>query len=129
MKFRQLDHVALHVQDVQRSCEFYERVLGLQSIPRPAFSFPGAWYRLGQTQELHLIGNREAPVQSHSRGTHYALLVDDMDAWERHLRDLAVEYLPRRTRPDGAYQIYVVDPDGHHIELCTDPGVANAGSG
>ncbi|MBT3912195.1 MAG: glyoxalase, partial [Verrucomicrobia bacterium] len=31
------------------------------------------------------------------------------------------EYLPRRTRPDGALQLFVVDPDGHHIELFTGP--------
>ncbi len=126
MKFLQLDHVALHVADVARSCEFYERVLRLEPMPRPAFSFPGAWYRLGERQELHLIGNRTANVQSHHRGNHYALLVDDMEAWERHLQQLAVEYVPRRVRPDGAYQIYVVDPDGHYIELCTPPGMAPA---
>jgi catechol 2,3-dioxygenase-like lactoylglutathione lyase family enzyme len=125
MMFRQLDHVALHVSDVQRSCEFYERVLKLGRIPRPAFSFPGAWFRLGQAQELHLIGDRDAPVHSHSRGNHYALLVDDIDAWERYFQSMGVQYVPRRTRPDGAYQIYVSDPDGHFIELCTEPG-ANA---
>jgi len=125
MKFVQLDHVALHVQDVQRSCDFYERVLQLEPIPRPAFKFPGAWYRLGETQELHLIGNRDAPVNSHTRGNHYALMVDDMDRWEEHFREHGVDYVPRRTRPDGAYQIYVSDPDGHFIELCTPPGAAS----
>ena len=125
MKFVQLDHVAIHVQDVQRSCDFYERVLRLERIPRPAFQFPGAWYRLGETQELHLIGNRDAPVNSHTRGNHYALMVDDMDQWEEHFRTQGVDYVRRRTRPDGAYQIYVADPDGHFIELCTPPGTAS----
>jgi catechol 2,3-dioxygenase-like lactoylglutathione lyase family enzyme len=124
MKFRQLDHVALHVHDVARSCAFYAEVLQLQPIPRPAFSFPGAWFRLGETQELHLIGDRTQPVDSHSRGNHYALLVDDLDEWERYFQRTGVPYVPRRVRPDGAYQLYVVDPDGHHIELCTPPGVA-----
>ncbi len=124
MRFRQLDHVALHVRDVQRSCEFYERVLRLERIPRPAFTFPGAWYRLGESQELHLIGDRDSPVYSHSRGNHYALLVDDIDEWEQYFRREGIEYTPRRTRPDGAFQIYVTDPDGHFIELCTPPGVA-----
>jgi len=125
MKFVQLDHVAIHVQDVQRSCDFYERVLRLEPIPRPSFKFPGAWYRLGETQELHLIGNRDAPVNSHSRGNHYALMVDDMDQWEAHFQSQGVDYVRRRIRPDGAYQIYVADPDGHFIELCTPPGTAN----
>ncbi|MSU42359.1 MAG: glyoxalase [Pedosphaera sp.] len=123
VEHRDLNHVALHVEDVEKSCEFYERVLHLRSMPRPAFTFPGAWYRLGTTQELHLIGGRRNPIQSGNRGNHYALLVDDMDAWEAHLRALNVEYLPRRTRPDGAWQIYVKDPDGHTIEICTAPTV------
>ena len=124
MRFRELNHVALHVKDVPASCAFYEQVLCLEPIPRPGFKFPGAWYRLGERQELHLIGDRDAPVQSGDRGTHYALLVDDMDAWEAHLQSLGQPYLPRRTRPDGAFQIYVTDPDGHYIELCTGPGAA-----
>jgi catechol 2,3-dioxygenase-like lactoylglutathione lyase family enzyme len=121
MRIRQLDHVALHVQDVEKSCQFYETVLRLERIPRPAFTFPGAWYRLGATQELHLIGNRDQDVHSHHRGNHFALLVDDIDAWECHLQHLQVRYLPRRVRPDGALQLYVIDPDGHYIELCTAP--------
>ena len=122
MKTLQLNHVALHIQDVPRSCRFYSEVLQLKSLPRPAFTFPGAWFQLGADQELHLIGEREAPVTSASRGNHYALMVDDLDAWEDHLRKLGVTYHPRRTRPDGAFQVFLQDPDGHTIELCTPPG-------
>lgn len=124
MRTTQLNHIALHVKDVERSREFYEQLLQLEPIPRPAFDFPGAWFRLGVDQELHLIGDRDAPVQSHSRGTHWALMVDDMDAWEAYFQQRGVEYSPRRIRPDGAYQIYVADPDGHYLELCTPPGTA-----
>jgi catechol 2,3-dioxygenase-like lactoylglutathione lyase family enzyme len=123
MHFRQLDHVALHVADVERSCRFYADVLRLEQIPRPAFTFPGAWFRLGQTQELHLIGERKTPVESHNRGDHFALLTDDLDAWEQHLSQHGATYHPPRLRPDGARQIFVVDPDGHYVELCTTPSV------
>src|SRR5690554_2306001 len=124
MKIVQLDHVALHVEDVERSRRFYEQVLRLEPIPRPAFSFPGAWFRLGERQELHLIGDRDEPVNSHRRGTHWALLVDDLPAWEAHLQKIEVAYSPRRVRPDGAFQIFLSDPDGHVVELCTPPGAA-----
>ena len=124
MRFTELNHIALHVEDVEASCEFYERVLKLEKITRPAFGFPGAWYRLGECQELHLIGERDLPVHSHSRGTHWALMVDDMDEWEAFLTEIGQPYLPRRVRPDKAYQIYVEDPDGHMIEFCTPPGSA-----
>ena len=126
MKISQLNHIAFHVADVERSCAWYERVLKLQRIARPAFNFPGAWFRLGVDQELHLIGDRDQPVHAHHRGNHSAFMVDDIGAWESHLDTIGENFLPRRTRPDGAYQIYLTDPDGHVIELCTPPGVAQA---
>ena len=118
MKHLELNHVAIHVQDIEKSKEFYRNVLALDEITRPDFPFPGAWFRLGIQQELHLIGERDTPVVSATRGNHFALLIDNMDEWEACFKELGVEYLPRRTRPDGAFQIYVSDPDGHTIELC-----------
>ena len=117
MKQLQLNHVALHVSDVEQSCAFYRDVLQLEPMERPAFDFPGAWFRLGVDQELHLIGGRTAPVISHHRSDHYALRVDDLDAWEAHCARLGVA-TSRRVRPDGARQMYVRDPDGYVIELC-----------
>ena len=125
MQTTQLNHVALHVADVEESCAFYRDVLRLEPMPRPAFSFPGAWFRLGDDQELHLIGERTEPVAgAATRGNHWALMIDDMDEWEAYFQRQGVEYTPRRTRPDGAFQIYVFDPDGHCLELCTPPPAA-----
>jgi len=121
MKIRELNHVAIHVSDVEQSCRFYREVLGLEAIPRPAFTFPGAWFRLGANQELHIIGDRADPVISHNRGNHFALEVDDLDAWNRHLDSAEAEHLPRKRRPDGAWQLFLRDPDGHVIELFTPP--------
>jgi catechol 2,3-dioxygenase-like lactoylglutathione lyase family enzyme len=123
MKFLELNHVALHVADVERSRGFYRDVLRLDEIARPGFDFPGAWFRLGERQELHLIGGREQEVRSHNRGNHWALLVDDLDAWEAHLQQTGYPFFPRRRRPDGAGQIFLVDPDGHYVELCTPPSM------
>lgn len=124
MRVLQLNHVALHVADVARSVPFYRDVLRLSVMDRPAFDFPGAWFRVGIHQELHLIGDRNAAVHSHPRGTHLALEVDDLDAWESHLEARGAERLPRKPRPDGAHQVFVVDPDGHWIELCLPPRLA-----
>ena len=121
MKVHELNHVAIHVRDVGKSCRFYQEILRLEPIPRPAFTFPGAWFRLGTDQELHLIGERAEPVVSHNRGNHFALRVDDLDAWERHLDSAGMEHLPRKRRPDGAWQLFLHDPDGHVIELFTPP--------
>ena len=118
MKQLQLNHVALHVADVAASCRFYQQVLQLQPMQRPAFDFPGAWFRLGEDQELHLIGGRTEPVQAGNRGNHFALLVDDIQAWNQHLLGQTQIVKPLKQRPDGAWQVFVADPDGHVVELC-----------
>lgn len=122
MQIVELNHVALFVLDVEHSCEFYLRALKLSPLPRPAFDFPGAWFRLGATQELHLIGGRREPSISGKRSNHFALRVDDVAAWHQHLIQVGAEFLPPKQRPDGAWQIFVTDPDGHMVELCTQPG-------
>ena len=121
MNLLELNHVALHVKDVANSSRFYRRILKLTPIPRPTFDFPGAWFRLGVHQELHLIGGRNQEVRFRDRGTHFALMVDDLNAWETHFRTHEIPFLPRRHRPDGAIQIYVADPDGYVIELFIPP--------
>ncbi|MHC4993782.1 MAG: VOC family protein [Planctomycetota bacterium] len=118
MKVIELNHVAIHVEDVEKSCDFYANVLGLEPLPRPAFSFPGAWFKLGSQQELHIIGDRQQDVHSHNRGNHYALRVDSIQEAEARLRKKGAPYHGPQTRPDGAFQIFVQDPDGHYIELC-----------
>jgi catechol 2,3-dioxygenase-like lactoylglutathione lyase family enzyme len=119
MKIRELNHVAIHVRDVERSCAFYRDVLRLEALPRPAFDFPGAWFRLGITQELHLIGRPIGDAPPVNRNNHFALQVDDIDAWENHLRQIGADFQPRKRRPDGAWQVFLRDPDGHFIELFT----------
>lgn len=121
MRICELNHVAIHVAEVEKSVAFYREVLRLESMPRPAFAFPGAWFRLGSTQELHLIGKRVEPVASSNRGNHFALEVDDLNAWEAQLEKSGAEFRRRKQRPDGAWQVFVRDPDGHVIELFTPP--------
>ena len=122
MTIRELNHVAIYVTDVKRSSEFYRDVLRLEPIPRPAFSFPGAWFRLGSSQELHLIADHGAAFFRSNENNHFALRVDDLDAWERHLKNVGADFAPRKRRPDGAWQVFLRDPDGHVIELFTPPG-------
>ena len=46
MNTEDLNHVALHVSDLDASRKFYGELLGLEKIKRPDFNFPGEWYRL-----------------------------------------------------------------------------------
>lgn len=117
----ELNHVALHVQDVTVSCRFYGDILGLKKLPRPNFDFPGAWFALGHNQELHLIGDRTRPVSSQPRGNHFALKVYSVAETEDYLKSRKVDYIGPRQRPDGMWQIFLYDPDGHVLEFTELP--------
>lgn len=79
MQVIELNHTAIYVSDVETSARFYGETLGFPVLQRPAFSFPGAWFRLGTNQELHLIGERLAqPFTEETRGGHFAMRVDDI---------------------------------------------------
>jgi catechol 2,3-dioxygenase-like lactoylglutathione lyase family enzyme len=117
MHIIELNHVAIHVANVEKSVAFYRDVLGLQPKERPAFDFPGAWFKLGN-QELHLIGNRTDVVNSHSRGSHFALRVQNLKSLEDSLRAKEARFTNMQLRPDGVRQLFVMDPDGHYIEFC-----------
>jgi len=113
-----LQHVALPVADLDRSIDFYHRQLGFPLIARPDFDFPGAWLALGAGRELHLIAGRTQPVYSGSRSNHFAVEVPDIREAERYLLEKGIAHRAPKRRPDGAWQIFVEDPDGHYMELC-----------
>ena len=118
MEIIDLNHVAIHVKDLDVSVDFYGEKLGLPAMPRPGFTFPGAWFRLGKYQELHLIDGREKAVVADKRGTHFALQVaSTKDTWIE-LENCGLHPYSEQTRPDGALQFYLDDPDGHVIEFC-----------
>jgi len=120
LEVRELNHVALHVRDLAASEHFYGETLGLPTLPRPDFNFPGAWFALG-SQELHLIVDERAEPQ---RTVHIALRVDDALAAHALLVSRGVTAAsPPAPRPDGAIQVFLKDPDGHLIEIMSPPAV------
>jgi catechol 2,3-dioxygenase-like lactoylglutathione lyase family enzyme len=113
----QLDHIALHVRDLEVSVRFFRDVLALPLIPRPAFPFAGAWFGLGKSQQLHLIAAHGDEVESATDGIHFALRVDDLDAATAHVSAAGHPFRGPKPRPDGFRQVFLCDPDGHMIEL------------
>ena len=130
LQVKAFDHVTLVVDDLQRSREFYVDTLGMEEVPRPDFSFQGSWFQLGGVQ-IHLIlkhdqsGPAGINVPEHLTSTrthHFAFEIDDAAAAEPQLRERGVKIVsPAKHRPDGAVQVFVEDPDGHVVELCTPP--------
>lgn len=121
MKILCLDHVALPVDCLESSCHFYSQVLGLERMSRPDFSFPGAWFRLGSTQELHLISRgTTVSEKGPSYDRHFALRVDCVSKAVEHLKNQTWPHRAPKQRPDGVWQLFLKDPDGHSIELFSD---------
>ena len=117
MKVRQLNHVAIHVKNVEKSIDFYKNILGLSLMLRPAFDFKGAWFRLGHDQELHIIEGRTEPVVNDRQGAHFALKVDSLASFGEILKVNNIDHYPPKQRPDGLTQLFLIDPDGYFIEL------------
>lgn len=130
VKVRHIDHVTLVVRDVEASRKFYVGLLGMEEVPRPAFSFGGAWFRAGSTL-IHLIEQHDLsgpagyPVEvlvRSSRNHHFAFEVDDAYAAAQRLKEMDVSLLDdAKRRPDGAIQVFLTDPDHHVVELCSGP--------
>lgn len=121
------DHITIVVADLDRAAAFYSDVLGFEEVERPAFGFPGKWFRVGGFHMHMNVAGREAgeaglpcTADLPARGFHYAFRTSDFDAAKTRLDELGVEIVVGpRARPDGARQMYVYDPDGHLIEICS----------
>ena len=119
--FRRIDHVALHVSDLDRSVEFYERHFGFKKYFQHA-AHAGqqiAYLRLGDTV-LELTHKTDAPM----KGFHFCLETEDFAAAVNQLQTSGVEMLraphdtpAREAREKGWRRVVFRGPDGEQIEL------------
>jgi catechol 2,3-dioxygenase-like lactoylglutathione lyase family enzyme len=136
-----LDHGGLLVSDVARAVRFYTEALGLTELPRPStFDTPGAWLRVGEHHQIHLIGETEDgraremnpgydPAEiAIGYGNHLALVVEDLDLVLERARAAGVEPGGEIiARGDGVRRTFVTDPDRNIIELM-ETGIEVTGS-
>ena len=107
-------HAALRVRDLEGSRRFYEEIVGLKTIPRPDFGFPGVWYGLGGNQ-LHLMAPQRAAGDLDPTNPHLAIEVDDFDETKRFLSEKGIPFL--EMAGVSGRQLWIKDPDGYLIEL------------
>ncbi len=114
MKIAGIHHVAINVNDVDEAISFYTTALRFSVIAsRPDFGIPGAWLQAG-AQQLHLVGADDFTVD---RQQHFALEIDDADAWAEHLTTCGVEVRRATALVGAGNQLFVRDPSGNRIEL------------
>jgi lactoylglutathione lyase len=114
------NHVGLAVKDLKASVVFYRDIIGLSPLDVPDNLLAiRRWFKIAPGQELHLLLGRDSPVANNDKnGAHFSLSIptDSADAIEAYLKEKNITY-HRQKRFDGAFQIYVTDPDGYVIEL------------
>lgn len=112
---RSLNHISLSVTDVAASAEFYQRVLGMEIISRPANG--GLNLGLGGESFLGLY-NLSNPGGMH----HMCIGVDNYDA-DTLAEKLVAHNIEARVNRDpanrtsGGDQLYFNDPDGISVQL------------
>jgi catechol 2,3-dioxygenase-like lactoylglutathione lyase family enzyme len=112
---RSMNHVSLSVTDVNRSADFYNRVLGMEIISRP----PNGGLNMGLGYQSFLgLYNLPNPGGMH----HMCIGVEnyDPDVLEEKLVDHGIQANVNRdaaNRTSGGDQLYFTDPDGILVQL------------
>jgi lactoylglutathione lyase len=117
IQIKAINHVTLIVDDLEKAREFYTHVLGLEELPAYAFDYPVQFYRINETQQLHITEWKDTPS---FRG-HVCLQVADFNETFGRLKELgAIDTAPWgrvRRLCDGTMQMFARDPSGNLIEL------------
>ena len=121
-RFLKIDHVALHVSDLARSVEFYEKNFGFRHYFQHAAGggHQIAYLKLGDT----VLELTHYPNGSAMAGFHFCLEVDQLEAAPAELQAAGVAMVraphdtaAREEREQGWRRVVFRGPDGEQIEL------------
>lgn len=115
-------HTRFRVCDLDRTLEFYTKVLGLEMVRRsksPRGSELVFLKAPGSEEEIEICKFDESgPVVVGPDLTHLAFAVDDMDAFAKHAAALGYPLSDGPTRTSSGSIIAFVDaPEGYEVEL------------
>lgn len=112
-----INHVTVIVDDLAAGVQFYAEELGLEKLPAFDLDFPVQFFRVNDTQQLHVTEWKDTPS---FRG-HVCFEVDDFTTVFNRMKALgAIDTSPWglvRRLPDGAMQMFVRDPAGNLLEI------------
>jgi catechol 2,3-dioxygenase-like lactoylglutathione lyase family enzyme len=132
-----LNHFSIRSLEIEKTTDFYSKLLGLTVGPRPEFPFPGVWLYNGDDSSwanavLHLIaidkndpnglkkylGERD-PSSLYGSGAvdHIAFFAVGLEEKINLLKELKISYRERTVPVIGLHQIFLDDPNGIVIEL------------
>lgn len=118
-----ITHIAVYVEDLKRSSDFYSKVFQFTELDEPFKDGLHVWFDIGNNISMHIIQAPWDPVTI-NKNNHICFSVPNMDQFIANLEKLGVAYedwpgneSTINIRPDGIKQIYVKDPDGYWIEI------------
>lgn len=127
IKLLGIDHVALSVKDLDKSLEFYTKILGLKVTERE-YSKPGIEYFLDcGTSLIGLIqgdpkGDHHELQDGGVGGNHVSFRVNtqDFDKMCEEIKDLGLEITYQKKR-EKSWSLYFKDLDGNKLEITAWP--------
>ncbi|MEE2877322.1 MAG: VOC family protein [Candidatus Neomarinimicrobiota bacterium] len=127
MKTHYLGHIVFYIRDLEKSLNFYEKLLGLKRIEGGRLPFKAAALTSGRTHhELLLIevGDAPGPIPGPRRGFYHAgfKIGDSVNELKKAYDELQVAGVEVKGQSDHTVSksLYVFDPDGNEIELYVD---------
>ena len=131
MRIDGIVETALHVEDLERSAEFYQRLFGIERLSEDrrlcALALPGnavlLLFKRGETLEPVSIPGGTIPGHDGSGHLHVAFKIpaDSLDSWRVELKEQGIAIESTVHWPAGGTSLFFRDPDGHLVELIT-PG-------
>lgn len=118
-----INHIAHYVVNLKTSTDFYQQVIGLDTIPEPFHDGKHTWFSIGFKTHLHLIEGAAAKVNP-DKHDHLCFSVASVPDFIKTLEqnkiafeNWAGEKGVVTDRVDGVKQIYFRDPDGYWLEV------------
>ena len=122
-----LDHTMLRVKDLEKSLDFYTRILGMKILRQneyPVGQFTNTFIGYtdedeGTNLELTYNWNQEEDYTKGNAWGHLAIKVSDVYATSEYLKQHGVEFTKEPSPMKGGTRIlaFIKDPDGYVIEL------------
>jgi len=131
MTIHHLEHFLLQTGDLEGTCDWYVRVLGLRVGPNPDFKFPVRWLYAGDLDVIHVteggagvsenrkryVGQQSETLSGSGVIDHIAFRCTGLKETIGHLESLGVDFNQRQVDDQGLYQLFLFDPNGLKVEL------------
>ena len=139
MPLLHIEHCLVVADDMDKTRDWYCKVLGMEEGPHPDFGFPVYWLYVNGRDVVHIAPSAEHAGENQktylgrtSRDTgsgtgaidHIAFRAAGLKPMMAHLRSCGIEFSERRAGNEALYQLFLVDANGIKIELNFDAAEA-----